>query len=484
MIGGWLCFGLAMAGVVTPQDETYEEIAPVGPVRTAPPPVIPPAVRALALPEEFQIGKVKVHLVKVPGSRKAQVQFIVGRGSMDLASGPSAATDLLFEIQDRATQSYGTGQVSDLVAEHHFSVSSWGDLRYSGVDLETPLESLELGISLAAEVLREPRFVKKELDRERRETLQWYEGRGIQSTAPPAARALTHAWFTPDSPYGRRPDLDGLRKLKVQNLEALHQELLQDAPLDVLVVGDVDRATVEPWLTAAVSGMGSDSKALDYPPDPAHETRIVAIHLGGVTQSAIRLRTGAPLASTPDEPAFHLLDFATGGSFLSRLNSNLREDKGMTYSASSKYTNSRSRAHWTVTVDVPIERTVEAMQESQTEFSALVTDGLTPGELAAARNSKVSEWNMAMQTSGTAVGMYSGAFYEGLTISDYTAFYQGLDGVTSADTQRAAATYWAEDKPRLWVVVGDMEVLEPQFEAAGLLVEWMSPTQAVLGTFR
>jgi zinc protease len=451
--------------------------------RTVPPAVIPPEILALPSPEEHAIGDARVLLVRVPGARKVMVELIARRGSLDLAGWPTPATRTLGWGMDLASSAHDAEDLALAEDLHDVDLSSWVGQHSSGVDLTAPREDLAVGVGLLGELYREPALPGSELARYRRDTIRWLEGDAASDPRNVADQALAFAWFPADSPFGARPDLDAWAHVKRGPVAKLHDALLA-APLVFLVVGDVGWADVEPLLTPVAAGIGSVGDAEHDAPIAANTgLHVIAVDMPAADQATIRLRTNAPWRDDPDRVPATVLDFNLGGSFLSRLNSNLREEKGWTYGVDSWLLTGETRGHWTVSVDVPKEHCKDAIDEIAHELDDVVQTGLTGDEIASARNSIVSGWNDTLLTAPGAAGLYESLFYDRDTIEGATARMRRLDEVTVDETRRVAAKYFAADDARTWVVVGDRKAIEPQLAALGWAPVWITPSEAVLGSF-
>jgi zinc protease len=452
--------------------------------RAAPPAVVPPAPLAQPAPEVHQVGQTEVRFVPLPGARKVALTVILERGSLDLDGWPRPEGEALGDLLPVATETWDAPAMAELTSLHDVDVSSWVSYRYSGVRLSVPREELDQGLAVATEVLRSPALPKKDIALERRDTLRWLEHDAKLDPDAVADGALAYAWFPADHPFGARPDPKAWKKLKRGALASRHERLLAEAPTTVVVTGDLSWAELEPKLTALLGGVGVSGDAEPAPAfTPPSATRVVAVDMAGAEQTAIRLRVAAPLRGDADRETMSVVDFAVGGSFLSRLNSDLREEKGLTYGVHAGYTTEDTRAHWSVRVDVQGKDTGLALSTIAGHLDAVAKEGLRADEVAAARNSLLGGWNTALLTADTANAFYLRRFYEKESVEQGLERMRKYDAVTPEETRRVAEKWLGPSAPRTWVVVGDRATLEPQLQALGWTVEWITPEQAILGTF-
>lgn len=461
-----------------------EEEVPTGPMRAEPPPVAAPEVLPLAAPEVHTLGRATVHVVHVPGVRKVEVAVRAGSGVLALMGEASLVGRGVGWLADAASATTDASQLSALEDVHNLDVYSRIGLHEGTLGMEVPKEDLDVGLGLLTEVVRAAAFPKAETKRWVVNQHRYYEVTGPSSLSRVASAATGFGWFPASHPYGARPDPSELDGVKNKALAELYRRWLQEAPIEVLVVGDVAYSEVEPALTAMLEGLGSDGEPEpELEVDVAGGVRVVAVDMPGQPQVGLRLRMEAPAEGDGDEVAMWAGNYAFGGHFLSRLNTNLREDKGWTYGARSSYHRGEHYGMVTVSVDVAVDNAGDAIREIEAEVARLRSEGVTDSELELAYRRLVQSWNTTRGTASDALDRYDRALDRGESIEQARARYVALADVTPDDVQRAATTWLGDERARLWVVVGDRAALEPQLEALGWSPQWISPEQAILGTF-
>jgi len=482
-----LCWADAPEGGAEPapadEDAAADEVQM--PDRSAPPSVQPPLRMDLAEPDIRALRPgLTVQLVPVEGVRKVSIQAVLHRGSHDLIGHPNAVTEAFGEQLAVATQDRDPGALEILQDLHQIELSSWFGHHRGGVYLSCPKDDLALGMELLGEVLREPAFPKADLKRSQRFQKLFYTVDGPSNLGWAARYALSYGWYPADHPYGQRPDVDAIEKVRSKDLYTLHERWLETSPVTVLVVGDVGWDEVSPHLEAALEGLGAEGT---QEPDLAIETptgvRAIGIEGPGDAQARIVMRMAAPFRGAADRLAADRTVWALGGHFLSRLNRNLREDKGFTYGSSARYFTDDTRGAVTVAVDVKVENVEATVTEIRNEIDALIADGVAEAELDAAALAEISQWNGVRESSQTARSFYASLLRDGETVADVRARGEAGIDLSVEDTRALAETYFSPDATRLWVIAGDPEALAPQLEALGLEVDWISPEDAMLGTF-
>ncbi len=455
------------------------------PDRSAPPVITPPIRLELQEPEVHELAPgVTVKLVTVPDVRSVEISVILHRGSHDLVGGPNEVTSALSSQLDVATLEHDADSLSIAKDLHEIRVWGWLGHHQGAVELECPKDELALGVELLGEVLLTPAFPKADLKRAQRFRKLFYEVDGPANLNAATHSAMSYAWNPADHPYGARPVVKDISKVKNKALFALHKEWLAVSPVTVLVVGDVTYGNVEPLLKAALDGIGvAGEQNPDLPIEAPTGLRVIGVEAPGEKQAKISLRTAAPIRLASDRVAAEMTNWALGGHFLSRLNRNLREDKGFTYGSRSRYFTDDTRGSITISVDVKAKNVEATITEIQGELDALVAEGVTEDELGASALEDISWWNEALESASTAGSFYGSLVDDGESVADVRARGDAALEVSNEDTVQVAKTWLAKDQTRVWVIGGDRDTIGPQLAALGFEVEWVSAEDAILGTF-
>lgn len=463
-------------------------VAVVAPDRSAPPAVIPPTMLSLPLPsqKELRPGVVLSHL-RVEGVRKVEVMVMFHRGTTDLCGvadpTPCRMLAQIWELASTETEAIALeARLDGLDGD----LTSWLGQTSGGLELTIPRGALSEGLSLLQEVLHAPGLPRDELRRSRTDLLEWYEKSAPADLGQVAQSARQFGFYAPSTPEGVRPDLRALKRVRVKALRDLHRRLLETAPVSVLVVGDLSQAEAEAALAGVLEGVGvAGPWSVPAPYGPMGASSVVAVDMPGQSQAAIRLASAAPPRADADQVPFGALNFALGGSFTSRLNANLREEKGWTYGAGSRYAAQTTHGTWWVGVDVEAVNVAAAVAEIQAEVAGVRDQGVTDAELDAAWLDEITGWNRILETAGSAAATYQGLLLQQEAVGDRAARLTALQGLTAAalaDTAVGARWLGAEN-PQLWVIVGDRQQIGAQVEGLGMPVQWISPEDAILGRF-
>jgi predicted Zn-dependent peptidase len=156
-----------------------------------------------------------------------------------------------------------------------------------------------------------------------------------------------------------------------------------------------------------------------------------------------------------------------GGLFNSRLNMNLREEKGYTYGASAGFDLRRARGPFTARAAVNTEVTVPAIQEFLVELDRIREAPVTDAELRAARDFLVGVFPLRFETPGPVAGSLAGLFVHDLPDDELDRYRAAIEAVTAADVQRVAREHIRPESAAI-VLVGDHDQFGPALDEAGV----------------
>jgi len=232
------------------------------------------------------------------------------------------------------------------------------------------------------------------------------------------------------------------------------------------VVGQFDDATVK----AAIN-----SSLTKWKPGP--EVNYPKINSMTVPDTMIIDRKGAPQTTlviglpvvTPDNKDYVPLlvtNSLLGGSFGSRITTNIREDKGYTYSPFSSVSNSKGSTVWAEQADVTSEHTIDAMKEIEKEIKKLQEQPPTEEELDGIQNYSAGIFVLQNSSPGGIIGQLNFLDLYNLPDSYLTNYVKNIHSVSPAKVSEMAKTYIQYDKMTK-VMVGDKQAIQQQISKSG-----------------
>jgi predicted Zn-dependent peptidase len=311
-----------------------------------------------------------------------------------------------------------------------------------------------------ADLIQNPAFPSAELDRLKRDRIRQLS---IQQSQPGSiALARFRAEMYGDHPYGRIfPDEAMVQGYTLDDIRAFYDANLGAARAHVYVAGRFDRQAMERAIRDAFGGWERGADPLMAAPEPHSERTVHIVDMPGAAQSNVYIGLPVIDPSHPDYVALQVTNALLGGSFGSRITSNIREDKGYTYSPFSQVSSRYRDAYWAQVAAITTEVTGPAIGEIFNEIDRLPNEPPSPEELEGIQNYLAGTFVLQNSSRGGIIGQLSFLDLHGLDASYLTGYVDNVYAVTPEDVQQMTRQYLrAEDM--LIVIAGDKEQIEQQ----------------------
>jgi predicted Zn-dependent peptidase len=399
----------------------------------------------------------------------ADFVLLVGSGSTaDPANKPGIA-NLLSAMLREGTTTRKSLDIADQIAFLGIRLSPTSSWESSTLSLHTPTAQLDSALALFADVALHPSFPANEFERVRKtqltELLQLRDqGAAIASIAFPAII------YGSAHPYGAptQGTEASVKALTTGDLQSYYQANFRPNNATLIVVGDVTPAQVEQKINALFgSWQRADIPQINYSEPPkSGATTIYLIDKPGAAQSSFRIgEVGVP-RSTQDYFALTVMNTILGGSFTSRLNQNLRETRGYTYGAGSRFDMRRAAGPFLASAEIVTAKSDSALLEFMKELNG-IRQLVPPAELSRAKRYLQLQLPGNFETTQQiAAALVPVALY-GLPLDYYNNYVQNIEGVTQADVARVAQQYINPGSLAV-VIVGDRKTIEAGLKATNV----------------
>lgn len=316
-------------------------------------------------------------------------------------------------------------------------------------------------MELLAEVVRRPAFPEGEVERTRAQRLARIRQRAMDPSSLASDRAAGLI-YADGVPYGRPAGgtEESVEELDRRRIGAFHRARYRPQGGGFVITGDVDF----PEMRTLVEGHfgdwdGSAPERPDFDAEPrSREREVHVIHREGAVQSEIRVGHPGASKKTPDYFPLLVGNSVLGGTFSSRLNLNLRERHGYTYGVRSRFAFRRNEGPFSVSTSVGTEVTAAAVREIMNELEAMVDEGPTEEETAAARDYMAGVFPLRMETSTQVASRIAELLIYDLP-ADWHARYR--ERIREVEAGAAAAALRRHIRPgeAQIVVVGDADAV-------------------------
>lgn len=412
--------------------------------------------------EQKYTNGLKTVLVPYGTIPKVNVSLIIKTGNVHEDSNQVWLADLTGRMMKEGTASMNFAEISKKAAQ------MGGSLNISVGPTQTTIAGVVLSefaddfIKLLADVAMNPAFPASELERLKSDLKRQL----VTQKAVPQAQAQERFFqaIYRDHPYGRYFPTEAMINSYTLDMVKDHYSRHFGAKRSVLyVVGKFDEAAVNAAAKSAFSAW-KPGPEIDYPP----------VKIAAVPDTMIMERKGAPQTTllvgmpviTPNNKDYIPLlvtNSLLGGSFGSRITSNIRENKGYTYSPGSAIVNRKGSALWYEQADVTSEHTVDALVEIEREIKRLQTEPPTRDELSGIQNYEAGIFVLQNSSPGGIIGQLNFLDLYGLDDSFLTNRVKNIHSVTPQQVSDIARKYIQYDKMTK-VMVGDNEAIQKQIE--------------------
>jgi zinc protease len=210
--------------------------------------------------------------------------------------------------------------------------------------------------------------------------------------------------------------------------------------------------------------------------------RMIIADKPGSQQTQLRLVLPGVPRSAPDYESMEVMNGVFGGNFSSRVNLNLREDKGFTYGAYSAFSYLRGRGWFVTYAPVRTDVTAAALREIYREIGRMSETTATADELRLSKKALLAQLPASLETNAGTVGLLSELYEYDLPLDYYASFANKVNAVTEATVQETAKKYLSAKTP-IVVAVGDRRKIEAELRklSVGPIEIWDLEGKAVGG---
>ena len=434
------------------------------------PPAGPP--RGFTLPEKHEItlpNGMGVTLVQYGVLPKADVALIVRAGNVDEAAVQVSLADVMGDLMAEGTTTRSAEAVAQAAASMGGSIEISVTMDQTRMGGSVLSEFAPRMVQLVADVARNPALPDSELSRIKANRLR---DLAVQMTQPqPIALEKFREVLYPDHPYGRVfPTPEMVQGFTIKDVRDFYAANVGAARSHLYVVGRFDAQATEAAIRAAFGDWQRGEIEKVPAPHPVGSRAVYLIDRPGAVQSTLYI--GLPVAGPTSSDYVPLLvtDALLGGSFGSRITSNIREQKGYTYSPYSTVSTRYHDAYWVEQADVTTKFTGPSIKEILGEVERLRKEPPSADELRGIQNYLAGTFVLQNSTRGGIISQLSFVRLQGLGDDYLTDFVKRVHSVTPAEVQSIAQKYLDPNRMPI-VVVGDRKVIEGQLGEFGKVVQ-------------
>jgi predicted Zn-dependent peptidase len=264
-----------------------------------------------------------------------------------------------------------------------------------------------------------------------------------------------------------------LGQLGSHDVTAFHERWYEPARWTLIAVGDLPEADLLDVVRLQLEGLGGRAtnrveRGSRLADPPSVESRLVFVARPNAVQSEVRLGHVGVARASPDYHALLVLNMVLGGQFVSRINLNLREDKGYTYGARTSFDSRIGRGPFAFRSSVQTDGTVDAIAEVIKEIDQIRTvNPPSVEELMVARNALTRGFPRSLETATQVARAGAALALHELQPQEIARFVDRVMAIEVETLARVANAHLHPDQ-LMAVVVGSPDEILPSLDRLGL----------------
>ena len=382
-------------------------------------------------------------------------------------------------ILDEGTTSLTSVEIAEQQERLGANISIGGGRDRTDVDLSTVNPNLDASLDLMADIVKNPAFKTEDIERIRVNQLTAID-REESNPASIASNILPPLVFGSQHPYGRGLSGNGTKEsvsaITRDDLVGFHKKWMHPEKATIFAAGKISKQELVDKLEMRFGqwkGEGKAAPAKNFDAAiPEGEGRIVVIHRPNSPQSMILAGQVLPYKGSDDLLTLNAANEILGGSFLSRINMDLRETKGWSYGTRNTVLRGEDRVLYTMRAPVQTNQTgpaVAAIDAQVRDF--LGGNGVTPAELERTINGNVRELPGQFERTPSILNQMQGDVILGRPSNYAETVADRYKALTTDDLNKAMADAIDPDK-FTWVIVGDVDKIKTQLDALDMPIEY------------
>ncbi|MGC9493567.1 M16 family metallopeptidase [Vibrio genomosp. F10] len=401
-----------------------------------------------------------------------QIEIYLPAGERHVAKGKEGLANLTASLLGEGTQ-YRTLEVLQAELDKLGSDISVSAGTYSTtLSISTLTKNLTPTLKIVEEVLLSPKFAQEDFDRIKQ---QMMEGIVYRHQTPNwlASQATRQVVFG-RSIFSRSSDGTeaSVSSITLADVTEFYQKHYTPNGAQIVVVGDVTKKEIKRELAFLSNWQGEASPLLrPQVVTPLTEQKLYLVDKPHAPQSLVRLvRKGMSFDATGEAYLAQLANFNLAGNFNSRINQNLREDKGYTYGASGYLASNREVGVIVFSAQVRANTTLASIQEMQKELALYSDKGMTANELEFLRLAVGQQDALKYETPSQKAALLRNILTYSLDEDYLEQRNQIVDTVNKA-TLNTLAAKWFDPSDYQIIVVGDAKSLKSELEKLDIPIE-------------
>ncbi|MBN4075356.1 MAG: peptidase M16 [SAR86 cluster bacterium] len=367
------------------------------------------------------------------------------------------------DMMNEGTEQYSAEEFEIELDKLGSSISVSAGSQGTTISLRSLSRNLDATLDLLEERLFASVFTEDDLVRLRQQTIENIEASKEEpsSIAAGAYRKLIYGEGHPFA-ISSAGEIDTLENISLEDIQIFSRQSLVSQALDVVVIGDIEQEDILPKLNFLADIPNAGVVLPELPATPViTENTLYLIDKPQAPQSEIRIGYMGNLTYNPTGEYFerYLMNYTLGGAFSSRINLNLREDKGYTYGARSNFSATQYPGPFTASASVRADSTADSIVQFINEITQFRDQGITAEELAFTKNAIGQSEALDYETPGQKSRLLGQIIKYGLN-RNFVNVQQEIINDLSIERVNELAREHLPVEEMILVVVGDKMLIE------------------------
>jgi len=397
------------------------------------------------------------------------VSIRIGTGNTANSPDAPGTASAVFGLLDKGTREYDANELAAAKDKIAMGARIRAGTEYSSLGYRILRTHLDESLELAAEILRNPTFPEDELSKIKQQiyailaTLE-------KNPSSNASGLFNRAVYGSDNPLGMVWTPELVEDFSTDTLREFHSREVTPDNMTVFMIGNIDLAEAREAVESAFGKWqdrnASERTAIGSADEP--RARVILVDQPGAVQSTIAVGHAIPPFDAATDVELTLVNAVFGGTFESRINMNLREDKGWSYGMGSRVRRNTSGDQIiAVSGSVQTDKTMESMQEIMREFEEYVsTRPASAKEVDRIVLNRTRSLPGSFSSNRGFLGSIISSDSYGLPFDHAEGTAERLASVTLENVIDRANRLIQKDK-LTWVIVGDLVEIEESVRSLG-----------------
>ena len=405
-----------------------------------------------------------VLVVERPELPKVQIAFTTRAGTVGDPAGKEGTALLMVEMIDRGTKTRSALEIEDAFGDLGVVTGGGAGRETTTWSMDALKSRLEPAFDLFADVILNPTFPAKEFEREQKIHLDALQ-QDARNPNSIASRVRSMLLFGADHPYGRpaRGLPASVSTISTADLQKYHATWWKPGSSALVFAGDIKLDEAVAMAKAEFgSWSGGSAPTVNVPaPRPVQGGKIYVVDRPNSAQTVVTQAFLAPPRRTEDYYALSLADAVWGGGgFGTRLNLNLRENKGYSYGVFSNQALFNHAGAWWAAGGVQTDKTKESIVEFNNELAAIAGGRpVSATELENAKLVRVRGYAQQFESLSRIAGEVATLWAQGLPLTELESAPRSITAATLEQVNAAARKYAVPQRATL-LLVGDLAKIE------------------------